>query len=336
MQKYQIVVLSNEKYRSIFEEFEPYISIVTCANEAGIIKAAWTSLKCCILYHIKYVFPVKPYCFFRILGITPVSWIADFQHKHYPSFFDEREIRKRDADFSLIAKRKNPLVLSSNASYEDFKKFYSSKRKNVFVIHFSSYLKNELSQLDRIDNSLIMQKYNLLNTRYAIICNQFWKHKNHSVVFEAIRQMGQSMNKREVLFVMTGAPDDRRNPEYYSELMKYLEDEYIRKHVRILGFIDRVDQLCLMKNAFVVIQPSLFEGWGTVVEDAKILGKRIILSDIDVHREQMNSSCILFDPHDSMDLMNKVLRIDEYIQNDKNLYSDCTEEYARGLISVFG
>jgi len=34
------------------------------------------------------------------------------------------------------------------------------------------------------------------------------------------------------------------------------------------------------------VQPSLFEGWSTVVEDARALGKPIVLSDIPVHLEQ--------------------------------------------------
>ena len=42
----------------------------------------------------------------------------------------------------------------------------------------------------------------------------------------------------------------------------------------------------LMRRSLAVIQPSLFEGWSTVVEDARALGKRIAISDIPVHLEQ--------------------------------------------------
>ena len=41
-----------------------------------------------------------------------------------------------------------------------------------------------------------------------------------------------------------------------------------------------------MRKAMAVIQPSLFEGWSTVVEDARALGKPMILSDFPVHIEQ--------------------------------------------------
>ena len=57
-----------------------------------------------------------------------------------------------------------------------------------------------------------------------------------------------------------------------------------------------------MKGARFLIQPSLFEGWGTVLEDAKVLDKTVLLSDIPVHREQMNEKCTLFEPHDADEL----------------------------------
>lgn len=42
----------------------------------------------------------------------------------------------------------------------------------------------------------------------------------------------------------------------------------------------------LMKHAIAIINPSLFEGGSTTVEEAKSLLKVIILSGIPVHREQ--------------------------------------------------
>ena len=41
-----------------------------------------------------------------------------------------------------------------------------------------------------------------------------------------------------------------------------------------------------MRQSVAVLQPSLFEGWSTTVEEAKSIGKTILLSDIPVHREQ--------------------------------------------------
>ncbi len=54
-----------------------------------------------------------------------------------------------------------------------------------------------------------------------------------------------------------------------------------------LGIIPRSEQIQLYRFAAAVVQPSQFEGWSTVIEDAKALGRPIIASSIDVHKEQL-------------------------------------------------
>jgi len=56
--------------------------------------------------------------------------------------------------------------------------------------------------------------------------------------------------------------------------------------VHLLGLIPKFDQVQLMRRSIGIVQPSLFEGWSTLVEDARLLGKSIILSDLPVHIEQ--------------------------------------------------
>jgi glycosyltransferase involved in cell wall biosynthesis len=64
----------------------------------------------------------------------------------------------------------------------------------------------------------------------------------------------------------------------------------------VLGLVSREFQIALFRRALAVVQPSLFEGWSTVVEDARVLGKTALLSDIPVHREQSPPDCSFFPP----------------------------------------
>ena len=57
-----------------------------------------------------------------------------------------------------------------------------------------------------------------------------------------------------------------------------------------------------MRAAVAVINPSLFEGWSTTVEEAKSIGVPQLLSDLPVHREQSPLLCKYFDPHNSEDV----------------------------------
>ncbi len=87
--------------------------------------------------------------------------------------------------------------------------------------------------------------------------------------------------------------------------------------MRILGLIPKEDQLQLLRLCSVVVQPSLFEGWSTVVEEAVALGKRLVLSDLPVHREQSPPFAEYFEPT-SVDSLIRCLSRKELWASDWN------------------
>ena len=109
----------------------------------------------------------------------------------------------------------------------------------------------------------------------------------------------------------------------------------LEKHIRFLGFIDREEQLCLLDNSIAVIQPSLFEGWSTVVEDARALNKFIILSGLDVHQEQINENVHFFNPKNEKELAKILNRY--YVEKPKTVildYKNNIKEFANKFIDL--
>jgi glycosyltransferase involved in cell wall biosynthesis len=135
-----------------------------------------------------------------------------------------------------------------------------------------------------------------LPERFFIVSNQFWKHKNHTALFEAL-QLLAARNVRPIV-VCTGRLADFRDADYADTILQSLHRFGIAQQVVLLGMIARRTQIELMRRSLAVVQPSLFEGWSTVVEDARVLGKPVILSDIAVHQEQ-NPPGAHFFPRDS-------------------------------------
>jgi glycosyltransferase involved in cell wall biosynthesis len=83
---------------------------------------------------------------------------------------------------------------------------------------------------------------------------------------------------------------DPRAPEYVEVLLRDVERSDLQDQVMMLGVVPRADQIEILRRCMAVIQPSRFEGWSTVVEDARAIGRPLILSDISVHQEQAPES----------------------------------------------
>ena len=237
-----------------------------------------------------------------------IYWIPDFQHNYYPNYFTEDELKSRDKKYNVVAESNLPVIFSSKSAKEDFCKFYvSEKRENIFVVPFVSYIEPEVKKLTFDYMEYVLNKYSLNNYKLICISNQFWQHKNHILVFKAISILVNNEFVSNVKFVFTGELKDNRNLTYYNELKSLIMNHRIEDKICITGFIDRQEQLAIMKASEIILQPSLFEGWGTTVEDAKVLNKTVLLSDIPVHHEQKNENCILFDPNNPEELSDLIL-----------------------------
>ncbi|WP_296623723.1 glycosyltransferase [Marivirga sp.] len=238
---------------------------------------------------IDFVFPNPPQV--PILqNLKRVSWIPDFQHIHLPQFFSEAEIKRRNEHFSGIAKNAEVLVLSSFNSYTDFKNLFPSSDISEVILPFAVVNPDLKWPIKKVKS-----KYSVEGD-YFFCANQFWKHKNHKLIFEALVLAKKEAEDIKIIF--SGKESDYRSPEYFNELQTFIKQNKLESNVKFLGFLDREDQLHLLKGAKANIQPSLFEGWSTVVEDCKSLNQYLIVSDIEVHKEQLQNykNKSFFDP----------------------------------------
>jgi len=58
----------------------------------------------------------------------------------------------------------------------------------------------------------------------------------------------------------------------------------------------------LLRGSIALINPSRFEGWSTTVEEAKSFGVPMVLSDLEVHREQAAGTARYFGTDDPVAL----------------------------------
>ena len=240
------------------------------------------------------------------------AWIPDFQYKYLPHLFPKEEVLSLHNTFKDSARYASTVILSSKNAELDFKKFFPDSKAQTKVLSFATYPHKEWFESDP---KLIQKKYDLPD-RFFIVSNQFWVHKNHVLIFKALKIL-QRQNIRPIV-VCTGNLHDHRCPEFADEILQTINKLDITQQIYLLGFIPRFDQIQLMRQAIAVIQPSLFEGWSTVVEDARCLGKPMILSDIPVHLEQNPLNSVYFERNSAEALALELANIWEHFSGTVN------------------
>ena len=282
-------------------------------------------------YPLDAVYPLQDFPVKTNTEAKLIFWRPDFQHKHYPEFFSRKVILGRHVRMKSMMRNSSNLVLSSNDAYEDLKKFYSVPEKlNINIYHFVSII----GDLQHVDIHELLVKYSL-PTSYFLVSNQFHKHKNHKVVFEAVAQLKKAGVR--INLAITGRFPDASDSPYMTELHHILEENQLQDQIIMLGIIPRNDQLQLMRHSQAVVQPSLFEGWSTVIEDARSLQVPVIASNLNVNIEQLGETGTYFNPHNVEELV-EILR--NYPMRDlkQKLYADYevrVKEGAKELIEIF-
>ena len=232
-----------------------------------------------------------------------IDWYPDFQFLHLPELFPgldaSREIRRLRSHIA----RADAIVLSSHAAFADFLSIApESSVHRTRVLQFVSQPDAKLKGIDYGRGAETIERRYGIKGRYFYLPNQFWVHKNHWVVLKAVAEM--KARGTEITVVCTGNLRDYRtaHSDYVDSLKSFIAAGNLENNFRILGLIPYDDVLILMRNCVAVINPSRFEGWSSTVEEAKSIGKRLVLSSIPVHREQNPANAQYFDPDDGTGL----------------------------------
>jgi glycosyltransferase involved in cell wall biosynthesis len=237
------------------------------------------------------------------LPFPAIAWFPDFQHRRLPQLFSPAARWRRDLGFRAQVASGRRIMLSSESALRDCRKFYPGLTNGISVVRFAT---QPAPALLTANPSEILAQYGL-PPKYFYLPNQFWRHKNHQVVLDALTLL----KKRgpDVVVGASGSPKDPREADYFGGLMRQVKDRDLETNFRYLGMIPLDHVYALLRTSMALINPSRFEGWSTTVEEAKSFGVPLILSDIDVHREQTGGTARYFgidDPGMLADHLSKV------------------------------
>lgn len=269
----KIKLISSEKIRvSKFLRFRPKFLIQdlkkTNSKGVSILFLPWP--------HIKRV-------------SKPVIWIPDLQEIDLPEMFSKKERIERRIRRRLAIWKGSHFYFSSKTMEHRFRELYpSAKVLGSVRFSFNSQSMREIISTEDFKNCRTCTEEGFFYSP-----NQFWKHKNHMNLLVAFTKYLNQGGKKHL--ILSGNLMEGTNNIFAESAV-----EFAKKipEVHVYGNLPRGQQLSLFSSCKMVIQPSLYEGWSSSIEEAISFQKPIACSNIPVLIEQTLElpGVHLFDP----------------------------------------
>lgn len=223
------------------------------------------------------------------MRLPAIAWIPDLQHRYLPHLFGRAAWLKRELGFRIQIGSGRAVMVSSEDTRRVCADLYPGCDGAVHAVRFAVQAPPSIPH----DAARAVADRYQLPDQYVLMPNQFWAHKNHRLVIHALAKLRDQ--GRAVVICATGSQSDPRNPTFAPALLKEVHDLGLTELFRTPGLIPYDDLGPLMQASTALLNPSLFEGWSTTVEEARAAGVPMVLSDLAVHREQAGDQATYFD-----------------------------------------
>ena len=264
----------------------------------GIDRPAAEQFRAC---RVDIVFEAARFFGWR-LPLPAIAWFPDLQHRMLPELFPASARWRREVGFRIQIASGRMIMLSSESALRDFKTHYHGATNRTCTVRFAT---QPSSALLSENPTAVAAKYRLPE-RYFYLPNQFYRHKNHQVVVDALTALQQK--GIDVVVCASGSTEDQREPGYFDQVMAQVRSRGLENRFVHLGMIPLSEVYALMRASVALINPSRFEGWSTTVEEAKFFGIPLILSNLEVHREQTANTASYFGTDDPEALADHLVR----------------------------
>jgi glycosyltransferase involved in cell wall biosynthesis len=142
-----------------------------------------------------------------------------------------------------------------------------------------------------------------LPERFLLYPANWWKHKNHALLFQALAHLRHARGRRFDL-VLTGFGQDADSPVRAAAAEHGVEDQ-----VHGLGYRPVEELAYLYRHADMLVFPSLFEGFGIPLVEAMASGCPVVAARDTSIPEVVGDAAELFDPTSAVGLADAILRV---------------------------
>jgi glycosyltransferase involved in cell wall biosynthesis len=278
-------------------------------------------------------------------GIPYVMAVHDIQHRLQPEFPEvsaNGEWERREYRFRNGARYATLLLADSEVGKEDILNFYgpygvTPDRVKVLPFIPATSMATSVSKSNR---ESVRTLYGLPQ-RYLFFPAQFWPHKNHVRVVEALGLLREKHALRiPVVFCGSNAGELRKKT--FEEVMSLSRRLGVKEEIHYLGYVPDEHMAGLYAEAAALVFPTFFGPTNIPVLEAWAFGCPVLTSDIRGIREQVGDAAIRADPRSTEDIAHAIHQLwtDEGLcftladRGRQRLSTYTSDDYRQRLIEI--
>lgn len=278
-------------------------------------------------YHVTHIFhsqtgfyPMKDFKnITTIYDLTPFL-LSDF-HRN-----ETLDLQKRKIAFTL--RECDGIIAISKATKKDLLSFSKNFSKKNIVIGYpgldrtfdTSQLTEDIFSFDVLKNIFKKNSNALERKKYLLYYGTFEPRKNLPYLVQAFYAL---QNNQEIpadfKLILTGGSGWGNVKKNIVNFVHENYPESKNKTMSVLNYINDKYLLSLIQNAYVVVYPSLYEGFGLPVLESMALGTPVICSDTSSLPEVGGKAVSYINPHDFFDLKEKIRHLINHPQYAQTL-----------------
>lgn len=244
--------------------------------------------------------------------VPQIITIHDLGFEHYPKHVPFL-VRKYYQYFTpKFCEKATKILAVSEFTKEDIISTYKINERKIEVVYNGFDLESQEPRTKNQEEKEILTAYCQLNTEYFIFIGAVHPRKNVLGLLKAFELFKTNSSTNYMLLIIG------RKAWMNEELEQFLNQMKFKDSVLWLSNVDRKEVLQLMQNAFALVYPSFFEGFGIPIVEAMSLGVPVITSTTSSMPEIAGNAAIFVHPNNIDEIANAMNLLIE----DKSLRDD--------------
>ena len=236
-------------------------------------------------------------------GLPTLGTVHDLMHRYEPSFpevSEDGEFERREFHFRETCRWSKGVLVDSEVAKEQLRESYGIAEDRVFVLPYIAppYIRESSSA----DDATLSSRYELPE-KFFFYPAQFYRHKNHKALIEAVALMKDG--HPDVRLVLVGA----RERNGYDEVRALVAAKGLTDNVLFMGYVPDSDMPGFYRRARALVMPTFFGPTNIPPLEAFALGCPVATSRIYGVPAQLGDAALLFDPHSVEEIHDSLLRL---------------------------